>query len=170
MKWFRVALEVIGAASLLAVVGFGSWNLYSNSSERVNQASRKDALFILNWGGLSTDQNYKVTSSYESSRNFTGDHLDYFCIELPKFEVAEWAKNEWHDGPEKDSLLAEALELAVNDAHQHGGCIPSVKEANSAAMKIMFWQVVLHDRQAMAADIILYDSQKQMLYYVSFKT
>ncbi len=56
MKWFRVALEVIGAASLLAVVGFGSWNLYSNSSERVNKANSKDALFILNWGSLSTDQ------------------------------------------------------------------------------------------------------------------
>ena len=170
MKWFRVALEVIGAASLLAVVGFGSWNLYSNSSERVNKANSKDALFILNWGGLSTDQDYRIISSYESSRSFTGDHLDYYCVELPKFEVAERAKNQWHDGPETDSLLANALELAVNDAHQHGGCIPSVQEANAAAMKIMFWQVVLHDRQATAADIILYDSRKQMLYYVSFKT
>ena len=56
MKWFRVVPQVIGAASLLAVVGFGSWNLYSNSSERVNKAIRKDALFILNWAGLSSEQ------------------------------------------------------------------------------------------------------------------
>jgi len=170
MKWFRVALEMIGGASLLAVVCFGSWYLYSNFSEKVNKASRKDAVFILNVGGLSPDQDYRITSSYESSRSFTGDHLDYYCIELPKFEVAEWAKDQWHSGPETDSLLADALELAVNDARQHGGCIPSAQEANSAGMKIMFWQVVLHDRQPTAADIILYDSQKQKLYYVSFKT
>jgi len=60
--------------------------------------------------------------------------------------------------------------VTVNDAGQHGGCIPSVQEANSAAMKILFWQVNLHDRQATAADIILYDSKTQRLYYVGFKT
>jgi hypothetical protein len=170
MKWFRIALEMIGAASLLAVMGFGSWHLYSDSSEKVNKATRKDAMFILNWGGLSPDQDYRITSSYESSRSFTGDYLDYYCIELPKFEVAEWAKDQWHEGPETDSLLANALELALNDARQHDGCIPSVQEANSTGIKIMFRQVVLHDRQPTAADIILYDSQKQKLYYVSFKT
>lgn len=170
MKWFRVALEVIGGASLLALaVGF-AWGLYSNSFDRVNKVSRKDALFILNGGGLPTDQDYKVVSSYESRRNFTGDHLDYFCIELPKFQVADWAKDEWHNGPEKDALLAEALETALNSAHEPGGCVPAVSEANSPAMKMMFTTVVLHSRHATAADIILYDPQKRMLYYVSYKT
>jgi hypothetical protein len=65
MKWFRVALELIGGASLLAVVGFGSWLLYNNSSDRFDKASRKDALFVLNWAGLPTNQNYRVVSSYE---------------------------------------------------------------------------------------------------------
>jgi hypothetical protein len=124
MKWFRVVPEVIGAASLLAVVGFGSWNLYSNSSERVNKASRKDALFILNWAGLSSEQEYRIISSYESPRSFTGDHLDYYCIALPKFEVAERVKNQWHDGPETDSSLANALEVTVNDAVSTAGVFP----------------------------------------------
>jgi hypothetical protein len=171
MKWLRVALEMIGAASLLALAFFGARIVYNNSSDKVNKATRKDAMFILNWSGLSTNQDYRIISSYESSRSFTGDHLDYFCSALPKFEVAEWAKDEWHDGPEKDSLLADALELAVGDARQHGGgCIPPVEEANSATMKVMFPQVVLRNRQASAADVILYDPQKRRLYYVSFKT
>jgi hypothetical protein len=37
-------------------------------------------------------------------------------------------------------------------------------------MKILFWQVNLHDRQATVADIILYDSKTRRLYYVGFKT
>ena len=32
MKWLRVALEVMGALSLLAVVVVGSWTLYSSLS------------------------------------------------------------------------------------------------------------------------------------------
>jgi hypothetical protein len=170
MKWFRVALELIGGASLLAVVGFGSWLLYNNSSDRFDKASRKDALFVLNWAGLPTNQNYRVVSSYESRRNFTGDHLDYFCIELPKFQVADWAKDHWHDGPEQDALLADALETALNSAREHGSCVPSASEANSPAMKMMFTTVLLHNRYATAADLILYDPQKRMLYYVSYKT
>ena len=170
MKWFRVALEVIGGASLLAVAVLGSWALYSTSSDKLDKATRKDALFILNWSGLPTNQDYKVTSSYESRRNFTGDHLDYFCIQLPTFQVADWAKDEWHDGPEKDPLLAEALETALNSVVERGGCLPSASEANSPAMKLMFTTVVLRSRHASAADIILYDPQKRMLYYVSYKT
>jgi hypothetical protein len=91
-------LEIIGAASLLAVVFLGVRIVYGNSSDRVNKATRKDVQFAPNWGGISTNQDYRIVSSYQSSRSFTGDHLDYFCIELPKFEVAEWAKNQWHDG------------------------------------------------------------------------
>jgi len=171
MKWLRVGLEIVGAASLLVGMALVAWIVYGNSSDKVNKATRKDAQFILNGSGLSTNQDYKIISSYESSRSLTGDHLDYYCIELPKFEVAEWAKEEWQNLPEQNPILAAALQLAVNDARQQGGdCIPSAEEANSTAMKLMFLQVVLHSRQATAADIILYDPQKRRLFYVSFKT
>jgi len=39
--------------------------LVSNSRDKVNKSSRKDVLFILNWGGLSTTQDFKIVSSYE---------------------------------------------------------------------------------------------------------
>ena len=140
------------------------------TSEKVNRAKARDVLFILNWGGITTNQVFKVIASYESARSVTGDHLDYYCIELSKFDVADFAKNEWHDGPEKNPLLAEALELGVNDARQHGDCFPSAEEANSEAMKIMFWSVVIHGHQPTGADIILYDPRNKRLYYVSYKT
>jgi hypothetical protein len=170
MKWVRIGLEVLGATFLLGAVGLGAWIVWGNSSNKFNKASRKDVQFILNWGGLSPNQEYKIISSFESARSFTGDHLDYYCIELSKFDVAERAKNEWHDGPETNPLLSDALQLAVEDARHHGGCIPAIEQANSSAMKIMFPQVVAHNRFATAAEIILYDPEKRMLYYVSFKT
>src|SRR6476469_2702754 len=116
MKWLRVGLEIVGAASLLVGMALVAWIVYGNASDKVNKATRKDAQFILNGSGLSTNQDYKIISSYESSRSLTGDHLDYYCIELPKFEVAEWAKEEWQNLPEQNPILAAALQLAVNDA------------------------------------------------------
>jgi len=153
------------AAAAVAV----GWTVYSGMSESFNKATPKDSLFILNWGGISTNQNFKVIASYQSKRSFTGDHVDYYCIDLPKFEVADIQKNEWHDGPEENPLLAEALELALNTA-SHSNCLPSVEKANSKAMKIKFVSVALNDRFPTAADIILYDTESGRLYYVSFKT
>src|ERR1700675_2136296 len=113
MKWLRPCLQIIGALSLvlMAVAAIAvAWGIYNGTSEKFNKATRKDSLFILNWGGISTNQNFRVVASYQSPRSFTGDHLDYYCIDLPKFEVADAEKVEWHDGPEKNPLLAEALE------------------------------------------------------------
>jgi len=173
VKWLRLCLQTIGAFSLLLLVAAAvtvAFGIYSGTSEKLNKATRKDSLFILNWGGIPTNQDFKVIARYESPRSFTGDHLDYYCIELPKFEVAEAEKNEWHDGPENDPLLSEALEFAVNDARMHGDCLPTASQANSEAMKIMFVSVTLHDREPTADDIILYDTKNRKLYYVSFKT
>src|SRR5947207_10223381 len=117
-KWFRVGLEAIGALSLLmlAVGAVCVFRFGPTASPKVNRARPNDVLFILNSGGISTDQSLKVIASYESARSFTGDHLDYYCIELSKFDVADDTKNRWHDGPEKNPLLAEALQQGVNDA------------------------------------------------------
>jgi hypothetical protein len=173
MKWLRLCLQTIGALSLLllTVVAFAvALGIYNGTSEKFNKATRNDSLFILNWGGISTNQNFKVVASYQSPKNVTGDHLDYYCIELPTFEAADGQKGQWHDGPEKNPLLAEALKLAVNDARMHGDCFPTAEKANSETMKIMFVSVMLHDREPTAADIILYDTSNHKLYYVSFKT
>jgi hypothetical protein len=173
MKWLRLCLQTVGALSvLLSVVGATAvaWNFYSPTSARINKATRKDSVFILNWGGISTNQDFKVVASYQSSRSLTGDHLDYYCIDLPKFEVAGPEKDEWHVGPEKNPLLADALDLAVNDARQYGDCVPSAERANSDAVKIMFVSTIVHGHQPTAADIILYDTNHHKLYYVSFKT
>ena len=173
MKWLRLCLQAVGALSLLLLMIAAvavMWTLYSTTSEKVDKATRKDALSILNWGGISTSQDFKIVSSYQSSRNVTGDHLDYYCIDLPKFDVSGPEKDSWEDGPEQNPLLAGALELAVNGARQYGGCIPPVEKANSDAMKMMFVSTTVNDHQATAADIILYDKNNHKLFYVSFKT
>ena len=170
MKFLRIGLEIIGALSLLVFLTAAVWIFRSPSADKVNKAKPKDVRFVLNWGGIPTDQDYHVIASYQSARSFTGDHIDYYCIQLSKFEVPGPEKAEWHDGPEKNPLLVEALELGINSTGKYGDCFPSVEEAKSGAMKIMFWSVVLHGREPTGADIILYDPRNKRLYYVSYKT
>jgi len=171
MKWVRLILQIVGALSLalfvIAAVVIG-WDAYTAMSEHINKATPRDALFILNWGGIPTNQNFKVIGSYQSRRSFTGDHFDYYCIELPKFEVADSEKNHWHDGPEENPLLAAALETAASSPL--APCFPPFEQVNSKAMKIKFESVTLHDGFPEGADIILYDTERRMLYYVSFMT
>jgi hypothetical protein len=169
MKWVRLGLQIVGAAALLGL-GVFAWMIYRDMTEHVGAAGKNDVLFVLNWGGIKTDQEVRVIGSYRSPRSLTGDHLDSYCIQISKFELADLGKNEWHDGPAANPILADALELAVNDARQHASCFPTFAEANSSAMKISFTSVVLNDSQATAADIILYAPKTKMLYYVSFKT
>lgn len=169
MKWVRLALQMIGATALLGLAVF-AWMIYRDMTEHVDVAGKKDVLFVLNWGQINTDQDVKVIGSFRGPRSFTGDHLDSYCIQVSKFEVADSAKNEWHDGPAANPILADALELAVNTARAHANCFPTFAEANSSTMKISFTSIVLHDGQPTAADIILYAPKAKMLYYVSFKT
>jgi len=169
MKWLRVALEIIGALLLIVAVAAG-WSAYSGTSEKVNTAKPKDVLFILNWTGISTHQDFKVLASYQSPRSSTGDHLDFYCIELSEFEATAYAKTEWEDAPETDPLLVQALEAGVSAAREHNDCFPSALEANSVGIKITFRSVVLNDRHPTSADIILYDPKSSKLYYVSYKT
>jgi hypothetical protein len=173
MRWVRPLLQVAGALFLTlsaATAGFIGWDLYSNTSAKVNRATRNDTLFILNWAGISARQDFKIIGSYQSPRSPTGDHLDYYCIDLPKFEIADAERNEWQDGPEMNPLLSDALELALSGAPRYGSCLPSFEQANSETMKQMFVSVTLQDREASAGDIILYDTKDHKLYYVSFKT
>jgi len=172
MKWLRLGLQISGALSLLllliAAILLGS-DLYSGMSDKFNKATPEETLFILNWGGIPTNQNLKVIESYQSRRSFTGDHVDYYCIQLAKLDIANIQKNEWHDGPEENPVLAQALELALNSAPD-SKCLPSAERANSKVMKMKFVSVTLNDRFPTAADIILYDTENSRLYYVSFKT
>jgi hypothetical protein len=109
MKWLRIGLEIVGALSLLLLL-VGAVLIVYQGTDKVNRAKRDDALFILNYGGITTNQDFKVIASYESARSFTGDHLDYYCIELPKFEIADYAKQGWHYGPEKEPVIGRSAE------------------------------------------------------------
>jgi hypothetical protein len=159
-------LQAVGALAILAVLAAAAWLFLPLSSKS------PDATFVLNWAGISPAQNWKVISSHASPRSLTGDHTDYYCIQLEKFEVKDsHTVQQWRDGPEANPLLAEAVKFGAHWANtQSPSCFPSPDRANSKEMKIYIWSTTIHDRRPTAAEIILFEPSTNRLFYVAYKT
>jgi hypothetical protein len=159
-------LQAIGVLAIVAVLAVAAW-IYLPLS-----GGGRDATFVLNWAGISPAQNWKVISSHASARSLTGDHTDYYCIQLEKFEVKDRdSLQQWRDGPEANPVLAEAVRFGAHWAHtQAPSCFPSPERANSKHMKIYIWSATIHDRRPTAADVILFEPSTNRLFYVGYKT
>lgn len=169
MKWLRTGLQIIGAASLVFLIPV-AWLLYRDMTEHVNAAGIGDAVTILKRSDINPNQSKRVIGSYRSERSFTGDHLDAYCLQLSTFELANDTAKYWHESPESNPILIDALHSALDDAHIHAPCFPTFEQANSKGVMLRFLSADSHDRMATAAEIVLYEPRTKMLYFVSYKT
>jgi hypothetical protein len=166
VRAISIVLQAIGALAIVALIAIGIWIYFPINS------GKQDATFVLNWAGINTAQNWKVISYRVSPRSLTGDHTDYYCIQLERFEVKDTnSLRQWRDGPEENPLLAEAVRLGANWAHEESAkCFPSPDRANSKEMKIFIWSTTIYDRRPTAADVILFEPSTNRLFYVGYKT
>ncbi|WP_129647617.1 hypothetical protein [Peristeroidobacter agariperforans] len=170
MRFIRILLQCIGALALIVVAGVAVYAFMSFSGPK-KSTDKDDALFVLNWGGFSTTQNWTVIDGSVSARDITGDHTDYYCIQLEDVSVTEPMLIEWQTGPETNDLLAAALEQSLQWAEYEGAdCFPSFEMANSQQMKIMFWGMNTHGRVPAGAQVLLLQPSTKRLFYVSFAT
>jgi len=172
MKVIRIFLQIIGAIALGTFLLIVVWFFLNSPFSSKSASNKNDAVFILNWAGINKNQDWKIIESSISARNMTGDHADYYCIQLEHFDMNSMRlKKEWRQGPEKNALLATAVEDAVEWAIYEGSkCFPTSDVANSSSMKIMFWSVKIHGRHPSAAKVILYQPETKRLFYVSYST
>lgn len=170
-KAFRYFLQVIGAITVTAIIALVLFILLARPGfEKINAATNEDVVFILNWGGISPDQNYSVLGSYQSARNLTGDHVDAYCVQLTQFAPSSPAAEQWRAREELNPVVQAALDLAANAAHQNLACFPDADTGLSAKVRAHVWSVDLHGERPTAAKIILFEPTLKRLYYVSFAT
>jgi len=65
-------------------------------------------VFTLNHGNITTEQNFEVIYSQQSPPVLNGDHLDFYYIQLEKFEFQSPNESEWIYGKESNPLFSEA--------------------------------------------------------------
>jgi hypothetical protein len=170
MRFLRIFLQCIGALALLLLTAVVTYAFVSFSGP-TKTTDKGDAVFVLNWAGINTSQNWSVIDASISSRNITGDHADYYCIQLEDIAITQPNPLGWRVGPESNELLISALERAIGWAKQEGAdCFPSFELANSGQMKILFWGMNTHGRDPAGAQVLLLHPSTKQLFYVSFDT
>lgn len=171
MKGIRFFLKVIGALVLCTCALTIAW-YFLLSPFAGGGLSTKNPEFILNWAGVNSNQAWEVVDASVSPRNITGDHVDYYCIQLERFDVDDRSlREDWRQGPEENALLADAVRSGAKWAHHEGGeCFPSPDVANSERVQILFWSMTTQGRRPATAKIILYEPESKKLFYVSYKT
>ena len=165
MSFIAKGFQVFGAlalAAILAVFGYITYFFVSDT------ATKDNVQFVFNWGGIKTNQDYKVLSSFESQRSLNGDHLDHYCIQITDFSPSANEKENWASISELNSVAQEA----VSQAQTNGKATQCFGRelGKSPELQAYVWSVTLHGRSVTAYDIILFDAQTKRLLYVSDKT
>jgi hypothetical protein len=171
MKLLRITLQCVGLLTLLVVAALAIY-IYSGTQGRAHKVvNAREARFVLAWAGFGTLEDWKLVDGQVSARNPTGDHTDYYCIQLGARVAMPVSAAEWTVGPEHQLLYAAALESALSWGKNEGGrCLPSFDQANSSAMKVRFWRVSASDRNLDSAQVLILDPVRRRLYFVSFAT
>ena len=136
-KSFRNFLQVVGAITVTAIVALVLFILVVRPGfEKNNEASKDDVVFILNWSGITLDQDYAVLGSYQSARNLTGDHIDAYCIQLTECAPSGPQAEQWRAREELNPVVQEALNLAANYAYDNLACFPDADTGLSPTLRV----------------------------------
>ena len=174
MKILRLILQIIGATTVLAVLGIvisvaiGMWK-YGSNLESTERPEPQKLLFILNWGGIDNTQKFSVVFSSESPSSFTGDHLTYHCLQLENFNVSQTQKEGWRQGPESEEVFVQAIEVASNSA-KYKECFINGGVPNTEKIYTYFWSIGTHGRNIADTVIIMVEPSSNRLLYVSLAT
>lgn len=170
MNHVAKGLRVFGVFALLALAAIAVYILhaFASNSDQTNTASGSDVVFVLNWGGLKSDQEYTVLNSFTSARSLTGDHLDYYCIQITDFSPSGGEKANWMPIPSLDSTAREAVAQALSNGNAEQCFGPG--PAHAKELMAYVWSATIHGRYVTAYDVILFDAETRKLLYVSHKT
>jgi hypothetical protein len=138
-------------------------------SSPLSKPDKRDVVFVLNHGNIVTDQNYDLIYSETSMRSFTGDHLDYYCLQVERFEFQRPRENEWVYGPEENSLFSQARSLvaSVGDMKK---CFNGESDFDSKDIAAKIWAVETRRENIQSAVVILYHKPTHRILYVSLRT
>lgn len=170
MGIFAKILQVTGAVSFVSItvgVGFLAYAILTNRPQ-TNVETRSSTAFAFRWGGLDPLQDYQVIESFRSEKNFTGDHLDYFCLKLDKFSPDDQHRQDWTPAEKLDATGTEAF-LRARDAGEATRCF-NRHDISLEDIQIYVESLTLRTGKITAYDVMLFDRRSGRLLYVSEKT
>jgi hypothetical protein len=180
-KWSLLIWGAISLAGVIVITGWVGYQFTFGNRNKIDFASPHDVRFVLNWCNLGESRTEKVIHSYQSSRSFTGDHLDAYAIKISRVNPEELtatnaanAERTWHRGDQLPALLDDAVCFAamfLGDGET--GEIPWFpKERNlrSDQFYVFPQSIYYYGGRTISADLIFVRPADKMLFYFSAKT
>ena len=171
MKITKNIFAVIGVICtlMLCLVIAIAFYQANNAQEKVNTATEKDALFIINWARLDNSQNYRVLSSYQSKRySILSDHLDYYCLQLEKFNPRIENTSQWKFGQEDNRLFNDAR-TSIASSGKAEQCFNTLISGTDQNIAAYIRSLKVYSRNIDSAQIIFYHKLTNRLLYVSLE-
>lgn len=167
MKFLKATYLILSGLSFLLV--FGVLIVFIFAYTPIGISHNADPIFTLNHGNIVTDQDYEVVYSQQSPPVFNGDHLDYYCIQLEKFEFQLPNEIEWVFGKEQNTLFGDARKQTARMGMIEK-CFKGESDAESNDVASKIWKVNARRNYIDGAVVLLYHRQTKRLLYVSFQT
>ena len=100
MKFVRLFLQCVGALALALAVALAFYAATIFSGPR-KSLDKDDAIFVLNWASLNTQQQWTIIDGSISARSIGGDHADYYCIQLEDTSVSSAYPSQWEQATKR---------------------------------------------------------------------
>ena len=175
MVWGAVSL--IGLLVVALIGAYSMRNFGVTESDKTDKASKEDVRFILNWCRIGDSRTDEVLHSYESSRSFTGDHVDLYAIKVRDLSIVDLkapssdADGGWLRCDKLSPVFVDAVRLVSGFSRSDDRLwFPEEADLLSGKYYIWVWSVYLHGQRASSAQIIFANPETSTLYYSSVKT
>ncbi len=174
-KWLLLAWGGFSLLGAVVIAGFVAYSVGVANRTKTDSTSPRDVRFVLNWCRLGEDRIESVVRSYESSRSFTGDHLDAYAIRVKHLTVEELTastdefRGRWYRGDQLPKVLDDTISFVGGWLHEIAW-FPMEDELRSSDVYIYPWSIRLHGVQPSATQLIFARPKDGMIFYFSGKT
>jgi hypothetical protein len=180
-KWSLLIWGAISLAGVVAIAGFAAYQFTFGNRAKTDFAAPQNVRFVLNWCNLGESRTEKVIHSYQSSRSFTGDHLDAYAIKILRVTPEELTATNaaspgrtWHRGDQLPTLLDDAVRFAamfLGDGETGEiPWFPKEAELRSNQFYVFPQSIYYYGGRPIEADLIFVRPADKMLFYFSAKT
>lgn len=167
VKILKTVYFIVSGIALFLVCGVIIVLIYSLSP--LTKTGNRNLDFVLNHGNIITEQDFNLVYSQQSLPVFNGDHLDYYCLQIDKFEFQRPNKGEWVYGPEDNPIFSQARELAASSG-KINECFGYESDSESQNVAAKIWSVDANRKHVEGAVVIMYQKLSKRVLYVSFQT
>ena len=165
LKWILIVWGAVSAVGALALGGLLAYSLSVGNRDMVGHAEGKDVRFVLNWCRLGDERIEEVIESYQSSRSFTGDHLDAYAIKISHVDESELQTEDWKRVDQATGVYEDAIDFMAMWLGGEISWFPDIEEIRSDRYYIYLWSVAFHGGRPDSTSLILVRPEDNMVFH-----